>query len=723
MSGYDPASLPGRGIKPLVSLLAHPRLALAIFIAVLIASIPLVFIKGKTYYAATATVQVMPRYMKNLRDDGELSFPSNTQYREFRQQQAKSVLRYEIVRDALRSLGEEAGLWRLPGESERLAVDRLRRLIAVRPIPDTYLIEVSLQTEKKEGLANLVNAVVNVYLERMQEERVYGSDVRVRNLEERQAELLKSINDKTDRRTELALQLGTSAFSGVEENPYDRVLADLRVALAKARQARFDAEAKLDAFVKRGETDIETRSIQEAVLIDPGLANLKSNLFKRRGELLSKLTGLTGDHPAYQELDEEMQRIDTELADQTEKLSQQVRDSVLARYQVSVDQARQVESELEREFDTQQQQGARFANLYNRAMTLTHDLGQERTELDAIRSRLNDFAAEENSFGFVRLVSPALAPELPFGPGKKKIALMALFAALFAGLAAPIGRDLLDRRLHTVNEAERVLGVPALGWMVEQADTPTRMFGEDLLRRLAGGLIREHGTQGTRVFAFSSAKPGAGSSELVLALGRTLDGLGHRTLVVEANAFKPNAALRPVDGVPLSGLAQCLQQECEPFDGIAPATADLPDRLWVGDTGDRRHLERVDRMGELAEAWAERYRIVLVDIPPLLLSADAEILARSLQHLLLVVEAGAQTAGELRRVGRLLEKLEPAAVGLLVNRVRPFKGGGYLQEQLLEYLTGRKTADYFTMPSWALLVRARLAALGKRRPRLPSHST
>ena len=105
MSETVTANLPGRGIKPLASLLAHPRLALAAFLIVLLAGIPVIFIKGQSMYATTATVQVAPRYMKNLRDDGELSFPSNTQYREFLEHQTRSVLRYDIVLAAMISIG------------------------------------------------------------------------------------------------------------------------------------------------------------------------------------------------------------------------------------------------------------------------------------------------------------------------------------------------------------------------------------------------------------------------------------------------------------------------------------------------------------------------------------------------------------------------------------------------------------------------------------------
>lgn len=712
MAISETANLPGRGIKPLVSLRAHARLALIVFIVTLLAGMPLVFIKGEAYYSATAVVQVAPRYMKNLRDDGELDFPSNTQYREFLEQQTRSVGRYDIVRDALNSLGEKAANWRKAGDSERKSVEQLRTALLVRSVPDTYMIEVQLQSKSKDGLAEVVNAVVATYVERMRSERVFGADARVRMLEAREAEILSAIREKTEKRTELALQLGIGAFSGKEENPYDRVLADLRTSLADARGKRFEAEAQLKAFETNGETDIKTRSIQEAVLIDPGLSNLKANLFKRRADLLTQLSGLQPQHPVYAEVSEELKRIDGELGSQTSKLKDQVQRSLHARYKTGVDQSLRLEANLKGDLDDMVKKGAAFANLYNQAMTLSYDIDQQRKELDAIRERLNHFAAEQNSFGFVRLVTPALAPETPYGPGKKKLLLLLLAAALLLTLAAPVAADLMDRRIQTVNDAEKVLGVPALGWMVERSDEATQLFGTDLLRRMAGSLINERQRHGTRVFAFSGVKAGAGVSELVLALGKTLDTMGYRALALEANALRKDA--RYAGGRP--GLIECLRAQAEASACIVPADAAFPARMQVGGGAQQAHIDQLERMQGLTRELAQDFSFVLVDLPPLLLSADAEILARNLEHLIVIVEANGTITGELRRAGRQLEKLDPAAVGIVVNRVRPFDGGGYLHGAMLEYLSGRKLSDYFTTSSWALAAQARWVALQMRHP-------
>lgn len=706
--------MPGRGIKPLVSLRAHPRIAIAAFLLTLLIGIPLVLIKGQVFYAATSVIQVAPRYMKNLRDDGELDFPSNTQYREFLEQQTRSVARYDIVRDALLSLGDKASHWRQAGDSERKSVDRLRDSLIVRSIPDTYMIEVQLRSDDKSALAEIVNAIVVTYVERMRKERVFGSEERIRMLEAREVEILQSIREGTEKRTALALQLGIGSFTGKEENPYDRVLAQLRSSLTDARGRRFDAESQLKAFETNGETDTKTRSVQEAVLIDPGLSSLKSNLFKRRADLLAQLSGLQPEHPAYQELAAELARIEVEVASQTAKLKDQVYSSVHARFKTAVDQASRLESSLRGDFAELEQKGASFASLHNQAMTLTYELEHQRKELDAIRERLNHFAAEQNSFGFVRMVTPALPPEMAYGMGKKKIALAVLLAALFMAGALPLAVDLVDRRIHTVNAAENVLGIPALGWMVERGDEATKLFGDDLLRRIAGTLANEREKHGTKVFAFSSVKPAGGASEMVLALARDLDALGFRALAVEANGFRKDtryASERP-------GLAECLRGDAAPAACVDAARGDLPARVAIGDLHGRNHLDRLDRINEVIEGWAEEFDFVLVDLPPLLVSADAEILARKLAHLIVVVEANETVAGELRRAGRLLEKLDPSAVGIIVNRVRPFVGGGYLRGTMLEYLSGRKLSEYFTVSSWMLGVQAEWVALQLRFPAL-----
>jgi uncharacterized protein involved in exopolysaccharide biosynthesis len=705
----DSPSLPGRGLMPLTSLLAHWWLAIAALLLVLAGGIPLAWKKGEPRYIADASIQVAPRYMRNLREDQELDFQSNTQYRQFVEHQRKSIGRYDVLRDALASLGEQRSLWQLPTETERQAVERLRKRLVVASIPDTYLLRVSLEGSSGVGLAEVVNAVCATFIERMKTEQIYGSDERTKNLRVREEELLTLIAAKGAKRSEIAQQLSLTTFNEGTPNPYDRLVADLRAKLSDARQRRMDADAALSAFKNRGDTNVSVRSVQDAVLNDPGLNSLKGALSSRRATLLVQKSGLKPDHPGAVAAERELAEIDRELKAQSGRLEDGVRGNLLARLQGTADQASTVERGLREELTQLEAQATGFARLFQDAMALTADLNQARAEMDKVRERVNYLGVESTSLGFLRLVNPALPPETPFGPGRKKLLLMVLMAALASAVVVPIGRDLLDRRVHTVNDAQRLMGIAPAGWQVQRSDTASQIFGDEQLRRMAGALIRSRDARQQRIFGFTGCKPGAGTTSLVLELANTLRSLGFQVLAVEANggACDPRFA----SGRP--GLTELLRGQAHDAEVIAEATAALPPRVAVSGGSGAVAIERLDRLGQVLKHWAGVADFVLVDMPPLLTSADAELLVSAVGQVLLVVEAGVVTKGEVQRARRLLQTIDPEAVGLVVNRISPFAGGGYLRDLMLESVSGRRAGAFFSTPRWRLWCAAFLA----RRPR------
>jgi len=704
-TSFDASRSRGLGIKPLASLHAHRRLALIVLVLTFLVAAPIAWIKGQPRYVATATVQVAPRYMKNVKDDNELDFQSNSQYRQFVEHQARSVGRYDILSAAIEAAAARGYRWRREGESARRAVERLQEQLVITPVADTYMMQISLAGAQKEGLAELVNAVVAAYIDKMKEELVYGADERMKAVLSREAELLRTIRDSSDRRTAIALEIGVSTFNEQEGNPHDKLLLAARNAFEEAQRSRIAAESKLRAFLSNQETDLVTRSVQESVLNDPGLNSLKSSLNTRRAALNTAASGLTADHPAHEAARAELAEIEAEIAKRSGQLTREVSTNIRARYQSTVDQARRYEKEMAAILGEREARSAQAATLYNEALGLAADIDAARKELDTVRARLNFFSGERQALGFVRLVTAAMPPETAYGMGRKKLLLAALLGALLVALLSPIVVDLIDGRVRAVGDAERALEMPALGWLVEGQGAAARMFAEDQLRRMAGALTRERDRHGTQVFALSSVKPGAGTTALALRLASTLDALGYRALVVEANAFSPDS--RFSSGRP--GLAQCLRGEVSPAECIEPASGELPARVGVG-TGVESHLGRIDRLRELLDAWRTSYEFVLVDAPPLLLAADAEIVLDRIGHALLVVEAGATTRGEIVRARRVLEATAAQAAGLIVNRVRVLEAGGYLRRLLVEFLLRRKYADFASVPAWRLHLAARLSA-------------
>lgn len=706
----DLQELPGRGLKPITSLLSHRRLAVITFFVVLVLGLPFAWIKGTAHYQTEAALQVAPRYMRNLREDQELDFQSNTQYRQFVEQMRQSVTRYDVLQEALQRLGDKRSLWQKPKETERRAIERLRDKLVVAAVPDTYLMRINLEGTKPEGLAEIVNSVATTFIEKMKSEEIYRSDDRAKNLQVRETQLLALIAEKGSQRNEIARDLSLTTFAEGTPNPYDLLVSSQRGKLADARQARMQADAALAAFKNRGDATMASKSVVEAVQTDPGLNSLKASLANRRAALLIQKSGLKPDHPGAVAANRELREIDAELRHHAEQLDREMRANLLARLQGSADQARAVEQGLEADLVELEAQATRFARLFQDAKTLTADIAQARDELNKVRERINFIGVESTSQGFLRLVTPALVPDLPFGAGRKKMAIMVLLAALVASLITPMVRDILDKRVRTVNDAHRLMGIAPAGWQVLREDTASHVFADEQLRRMAATLIRTREKLGRPLFGFTDCKPGGGTTTLILELANTLQALGYHVLVVEANGFSRDPRYRT--GRP--GLFDLLRGHADSSAVQAPATADLPPRVAVGGGNERMPLERLDRLQSALQDWSAQADFVLVDMPPLLVSADAELLVRMVGQVLLVIEAGAVTAGEVTRARRLLQTLDPEAVGVVVNRIAPFDGGGYLRELMLESLTGRRADTIYTLPYWKLVLSA--LALRFKRP-------
>lgn len=722
----EPRPVAGRGIKPVASFKAHARLGLAFGAVIFVLGIPVAWVKGTAEWSTTAILRVSPRFAKNLEVDQELELQSNTQYRDFVQQQIRSVNRLDVVEATLKELGKKADWWRRPGESESRAAQRLQYSLAIKPVPDTYMFTVSLSGPKAEGLAEMVNTVVKHYLASVSGEELWGAQARVTALAKQRDDLLKEIRAKTERRTSLGRELGMTTFStGADMNSWDKLLLEGRTALDQAARKRIEAESKLLAIDpkarvaktpgRKGEGAAVGEGGEEAVpapgtdpeaalealtwtmmSLDPGLSALTSNLTKRRADLLISTSGMTPDHPARLAAEQELAEIEAAMAKRTSAVQARAREALLAQRRIDAFEMARTTEELAEMVESRRDEAVRVGEVYNEALGLTADLERARKRLDAIDNRIDFLTLESQAPGWVRVLSKALPPELPTKGGRKKILLLVLVAAAGATLVVPIAVDILDPRIRSANEAEKLLEFAPLGWVMERSDEKTMSFASDQFRRIAQKLAHDRQANGTKIFVLTSSKPLEGTTTLVLELARTLTALGVRTVAVEANALRPS----PRYGEPSAagGFASLLETGGDPVAAVLPSTEDLPERVPVGASG--RSLGTVTRIDETLERLSAVFDAVVLDAPPILLSADAEALVRAAGLAILVIEAESLPKAVVKRALRSLEKLEPKAVGAIVNRVRPIAGGGYFTEALSEQTEGRRAEHSSWLSPW-----------------------
>jgi polysaccharide biosynthesis transport protein len=678
----------GAKINIAASVRKHPKVAMWTTLIILLLGAPVAWILGAPKYSATAAVYVSPRFIANLGGDGGTQkFDSMEQYKEYVQQNVKTINRFDIVLEALKRLGPEQSVWVKPKETLERAAARLQGALIIEGVADTYQITITLDGPHKKGLAELVNSVANTYLEKAKAEEFFGSDQRVQTLIDDRARLQKEIAEKQARRMALAQELGVSSFTDNDLNPYDRLLVTAREAEADAQKSAIEAETQLAVFDEKHHSGAR-EALRAYALVeankDPVLASTMSNLNSRRAQVMSSLSGLSADHPGRRAAEHELAEIEKERQAAIQSEVDTLSKTILDQRTADAYQARRVADQLSAEVERQRSQAAWFTHGYQEGIQLGLDVDQARKAEDSLQQRIDYFSLEKSAPGFVRLFSAARPPDQPVKGGRKLFLAAFVMLALLLAVAVPVGIDFIDPRLRSPSQVEALLGFPLTGWLMEKQEAGEAFEREQLLR-FANRIAQDRQTNQSRIFAFTSVKSQGGTSTIVLEVAAALHSLGIRALALEANAYRQDPRYSWQSS---RGLTAALNGSRAFHAEVIPGDGNLPDRIPAGEITEGTSLPDIRNLEHLLHQTTASYDLILVDAPPILVSVDAEIIAGLADVAVLVIEAESVTKEELRRAAKGLERLNVRAICSLFNRVRSDEATGLASVALNEFLTG-----------------------------------
>jgi Mrp family chromosome partitioning ATPase len=111
----------------------------------------------------------------------------------------------------------------------------------------------------------------------------------------------------------------------------------------------------------------------------------------------------------------------------------------------------------------------------------------------------------------------------------------------------------------------------------------------------------------------------------------------------------------------------------------------------VGGLGNERNLPDILNLVTILREASASYGVILVDLPPILASVDAELIARCVDVAVLVIRAEDVVRKDLQRAAHALQRLNPRAVSAVMNRVDVNSSPG-IKLALQEFQTGTTPA-------------------------------
>lgn len=330
-------------------------------------------------------------------------------------------------------------------------------------------------------------------------------------------------------------------------------------------------------------------------------------------------------------------------------------------------------------------------NLQFEALTPAQRNGVEGADL---RDRANSLQIlSQLQSGEVQLEQQAITPTAPSSPKVLRNTVLGAVLGLLVGLAAAFLLQRLDRRVREPSDLEEVYGVPLLGVIPE---SPALRQSQDSgvgTRELPPseseifGLLRAHirysnVDRDLRVVVIVSAAPGDGKSTVARYLAMATATVGSRVLFLETDLRRPMAAKYfGIQRAP--GIAEVLIGE-QSLDsavqyvefGSRKGTKIGLDVLVAGAVLPPNPPQVIESqaMSSLLSDARDRYDLVVVDTPPLVLLPDAFPLLRQADGVLIVSRLGENRRDVAARLRETLASVDAPVLGVIANGYKRPRG-------------------------------------------------
>jgi polysaccharide biosynthesis transport protein len=293
-------------------------------------------------------------------------------------------------------------------------------------------------------------------------------------------------------------------------------------------------------------------------------------------------------------------------------------------------------------------------------------------------------ALEAVTNGGAQVVEPAVAPRAPSSPMVKRDAAIGGAVGIVIGLILAFLLDLFDRRIKTAEALERQYGLPALTSIPLRRRRPgEREAQTDLepFRILRDGLGYVSLREQSRVILVTSAISGEGKTWVASGLARAMAAAGRSVTLIEGDVHRP--AVKRQLGLESGGrgLMSALVEDVNAVDLVQ--TSPLLPGLSVLASGpftpNSAELLRLPAMRRTLEDLSAAFDFVVIDGPPLLPVADAQVMLDNpvIDVVLVVARPYLTTREHIRGSIAVLKRHPDKGIGLVINAVRERARGYY----------------------------------------------
>ncbi|HZL36550.1 MAG TPA: polysaccharide biosynthesis tyrosine autokinase [Tepidisphaeraceae bacterium] len=577
-------------------------------------------------------------------------------------------------------------------DAEAAKTDLLEHLEVV-PVPNSYLIRISMSWSVPKDCKTIVEEIANEHIKQQKELTSNELVVHSSGMEQLVLKYEQQIGDKTTLMDRLAEELGAAGVGiGPGSNSKEFELQQLISEQLGALKVLGLATTKRKTFEKQMETN-SAPALQEALQRSQTYVDYRRIVDGLTGDYQDLLATQGDANQRTKSIKRRLEYMKGKLADTQDDIESRTAEFVRANL---ADDASAAEFALQRVKESLTQIRAEISQLARKR----YQYGQLDRDVTALRASSDHVKDEQDKAGILQgngkwsRIDWESSPSLPDHPTFPRLVII-MPIALALGLALSLGiaflRELTDNSVRSPRDVARVGNLALLGMIPHESDdrqaagarlplaifeAPHSMIAEQF-RQVRTRLQHTASLDTTRSILVTSCSPEDGKTTVAVNLAAGLALNGRRILLVDANFRRPNLhnVFNLENEVGFGDVLNSLD-----FFEEAVRETEVPN-LSVLSSGQKpsnpTELLESQLLIDFIERALEEYDHVIFDSGPLLMVSDSIALAPRVDGVITVVRARGNSRGMLGRLRDELRRLKAEHLGIVLNAVRVHNGGYY----------------------------------------------
>ncbi|MDO6724795.1 polysaccharide biosynthesis tyrosine autokinase [Celeribacter halophilus] len=530
-----------------------------------------------------------------------------------------------------------------PTQAEQLtsAINGMLDRMSVRNVPNTYVLQVTVETEDPHKSVMLADTMAEQYILYQMDVKFEATKDASEWLTSRVADLKADLEQAEARVSEFSTNSEVVSIETVQA--LERQLKEQRDRLVTMRISLENDRARLERLTTAAH---EASDAKLEAADDPRL----TTIYRENGEA--------------EAFDMRYAQLLTQASVQVQRTQGQVQS-------------------LEASIKTREADIARQSDELIQLQQLTREAEASRLLYEYFLSRLKETSAQEGiQQADSRILSNAVLPQGPSEPRKSLILAMSIILGAMVGSGIALLWEMRQNGYRLPSDLEAETGLPVMG-QIPLLPTGSRRDGLDYLadkpasaaaeavRNLRTSVMLSSVDKAPKVIMSTSSLPSEGKTTVSFALAQNLVGLGKKVLLVEGDIRRLVFA-QYLDVKDAKGLMSVLSgdislEEAVIHDPIlgADILVSEPSNVNAAD------IVSSQRFVDFIQTAREAYDMVIIDTPPVLVVPDARVIAQHVDAVLFTVRWDSTSKTQVRDALHMFETVGVKVSGLVLNQIDP----------------------------------------------------